>query len=87
MQRSGGTVIPQVEAAREAFFSQDVFRHRGIWDRNLFDGDSATGFWPSRKYGIDQRVRGGCFRLDLGVVVEGVRSFSKRLMNTVCSRS
>ena len=71
LQRSGGTDIPQVDAARKAFFSQETFRHRGIWDRNLFDGDSATGFWPSRKYGIDQRVRGGCFRLDLGEVVEG----------------
>jgi hypothetical protein len=71
LQRSGPTAIGVVEAARDSFFNQSVFRHRGIWDRNLFDFDSATGFWPSRKYGIDQRVRGGCFRLDLGEIVEG----------------
>ncbi len=71
LERSGATLIPQVGAARDAFFSQSVFRARGIWDRNLFDGDTSTGFWPSRKYGIDQRVRGGCFRLDLGEIIEG----------------
>jgi hypothetical protein len=65
---SGPSRIPQVKKAREAFFHQAVFVERGIWDRNLFDGDMATGFWPSRKYNIDQRVEGGCFRLDLGEV-------------------
>lgn len=69
LQRSGPTSIPQVEAARDAFFKQETFTRRGIWDRNLFDGDITTGFWPSRKYGIDQRVEGGCFRLDLGAVI------------------
>jgi len=69
LMRSGPTAIPEVQAAREAFFEQAVFRERGIWDRNLFDDDPGTGFWPSRKYGIDQRVKGGSFRLDLGQVV------------------
>ena len=73
MERSGGTDIPQVAAAREAFFSQAIFNSRGIWDRNLFDDDPETGFWPSRKYGVEQRVRGGCFRLDLGEVKDGGR--------------
>jgi hypothetical protein len=73
LKRSGGSEIPQVAAAREAFFSQAVFKARGIWDRNLFDNDPTTGFWPSHKYGIDQQVRGGCFRLDLGEVVDGGR--------------
>jgi hypothetical protein len=71
--RSGPTAVPQVAAARDAFFNQTVFTQRGIWDRNLFDGDPSTGFWPSRKYGVDQRVEGGCFRLDLGEVVEAGR--------------
>ena len=73
LERSGGTDIPQVAAAREAFFSQAIFNSRGIWDRNLFDDDPETGFWPSRKYGVEQRVRGGCFRLDLGEVKDGGR--------------
>ena len=73
LARSGETDIPQVRAAREAFLNQAVFKARGIWDHNLFDNDPATGFWPSRKYGIDQRVRGGCFRLDLGKIEESGR--------------
>ncbi|MDR2626466.1 MAG: hypothetical protein LBC40_00340 [Dysgonamonadaceae bacterium] len=63
--RSGETNIPQVKAARDAFFSQPAFVNRGIWDRQLFDGDLNTGFWPSRRKG-DIRIKGGCFRLDLG---------------------
>ncbi|MCP4895994.1 MAG: hypothetical protein GY906_03380 [bacterium] len=71
LKRSGPTTIPQVEAARDAIFNQEVFTERGIWDHNLFDDDLSTGFWPSRKYRVDQRVKGGCFRLDLGKVIDG----------------
>jgi hypothetical protein len=70
LSRSGPSRIPQVIEARQAFFSQDIFIKRGIRDRNLFDGDESTGFWPSRKYDIDQRVKGGCLRLDMGAVTE-----------------
>ncbi|MDR1369712.1 MAG: hypothetical protein LBJ72_06260 [Dysgonamonadaceae bacterium] len=63
--RSGETNIPQVKAARDAFFHQPTFINRGIWDKQLFDGDMNTGFWPSRRHG-DIRIKGGCFRLDLG---------------------
>jgi hypothetical protein len=73
LQRSGPTANPEVKAARDVFFNQPAFTERGIWDRNLFDDDPATGFWPSRKYRIDQRVKGGCFRLDLGEIVDGGR--------------
>jgi hypothetical protein len=66
--RSGNTKIPQVKAAREAFFNQDVFVKRGIWDKNLFDGDESTGFWQSKKYDIDQSVKGGALRIDLGKI-------------------
>jgi len=66
LQRSGKTSFPAVQAARDAFFNQPVFINRGVWDKNLFDGDMKTGFWPSRRYGIDQRIMNGCFRLDLG---------------------
>ncbi|MBI9035637.1 MAG: hypothetical protein JEZ03_14335 [Bacteroidales bacterium] len=68
--RSGETSIPQVKAARDAFFNQEVFTERGIWDQNLFDGNMQTAFWPSHKYSISQRVKGGCFRLDLGEIRE-----------------
>ena len=70
VKRSGETEIPEVKAAREAFFNQSTFVERGIWDKNLFDGDYMTGFWPSFKYKRDQKVKGGCFRLDLGKVTD-----------------
>jgi len=66
--RSGETIIPQVKSARDAFFNQDVFVKRGIWDRNLFDGDENTGFWQSKKYDIDQSIKGGALRIDLGEI-------------------
>ena len=64
--RSGKSNIPEVKAAREAFFNQKAFVNRGIWDKDLFDGNMNTGFWPSKKYDIDLRVKRGTFRLDLG---------------------
>ncbi len=56
--RSGPTAIPQVDAARRAFFTKPMFVNRGIWDRNLFDGDIGTAFVA--------RLAGRTFRLDLG---------------------
>ncbi len=70
LYRSGPTRIPQVKAARDAFFQQAVFVDRGIWDRNLFDSNPSTGFWPSRKYRINQTVKDGCLRLDLGKITD-----------------
>jgi hypothetical protein len=66
LKRSGETRIPQVRAAREAFFNQKMFVDRGVWDKYLFDGDMNTGFWAYRWAYGEQRVKGGCFRLDLG---------------------
>jgi len=67
--RSGESGIAEVQNARDAFFHQDAFVNRGIWDRNLFDSNMETGFWPSKKYDIELRVKGGALRLDLGEVV------------------
>jgi len=65
--RSGPTKIPQVQKARDAFFTQQLFVDRGLWDRNLFDGNLKTSFYPSRRQGrTDLRINGGAFRLDLG---------------------
>ena len=66
LQRSGETAIPEVKAARDAFFNQKAFVDRGIWDRNLFDDDLTTGFWQTRRY----RTERGCLRLDLGDVIK-----------------
>ena len=64
LERSGETAIPEVKAAREAFFNQKSFVDLGVWDRNLFDNDLTTGFWPTKRY----RTERGSFRLDLGKV-------------------
>lgn len=66
--RSGKTHINAVKNARDAFFNQNVFIERGVWDKNLFDSDWTTGFWPSKKYDIDLRIKKGALRLDLGEV-------------------
>lgn len=42
--RSGPSRIPQVQAARDAFFNQKMFIKRSIWNRSLFDGDLHTHF-------------------------------------------
>jgi hypothetical protein len=62
--RSGETKIQEVKAARDAFFNQKAFVERGVWDKNLFDGDPSTGFWQTRRYQTER----GCLRLDLGTV-------------------
>jgi len=68
--RSGKTEISEVKRARDAFFNQKVFIDRGVWDRNLFDSNMKTGFWPSKKYDVDLRIKRGSFRLDLGKITE-----------------
>lgn len=64
LDRSGETNVPEVKQARDAFFKQDAFVDRGVWDKYLFDGDLKTGFWTRG----EQKIKGGMFRLDLGKV-------------------
>ncbi|MBT8038408.1 MAG: hypothetical protein KJO21_12780 [Verrucomicrobiae bacterium] len=64
LQRSGETKIPEVQAARDAFFQQKTFVDRAVWDKNLFDGDLKTCFFPSPRIKTN---RPG-FRLDLGKI-------------------
>ncbi len=69
--RSGPTAFPQVKAARDAFFNQQVFIDRGLWDKFLFDGDRKTSFYPGRRWGKnDIRINGGALRLDMGKVTK-----------------
>ena len=67
LQRSGETTIPQVQAARDAFFNQPQFIGRELWDRYLFDDDTNTAFSLSWRWG-DMRVRkeDSQFMLDMG---------------------
>lgn len=77
LQRAGQTTVPQVQAARDAFFHQPTFVERGIWDGYLFDGNPSTGFFPSSCQG-DQRIAGGCLRVDLGdeIYVDSIRLYT-----------
>lgn len=67
LYRSGETKIPEVKAARDAFFNQSAFVGRDIWDKNLFDGDQATCFSINQRYSEKQKPQ-SAFRLDLGKV-------------------
>jgi len=68
--RSGSTTIPQVQKARDAFFEQDLFVNRGLWDKNLFDGNPDTAFYVCQRWGRgDGRINGGALRVDLGAAI------------------
>jgi len=60
--RSGSTAIPQVQAARDAFFKQPLFIKSGAWDRFMFDGQESTYFAPNKRF----FVNGGALRVDFG---------------------
>jgi len=59
--RSGPTLIPQVKAARDAFFAQKLLVERGLWDRYLFDDDLTSYFRV-----MDKPIWGGALRIDMG---------------------
>ncbi|MGJ8643249.1 MAG: discoidin domain-containing protein [Luteolibacter sp.] len=67
LERSGDTSIPQVKEARDAFFEQEYFWRRGVWDKYLFDGKLET-FLGVASNGRDQRLDGGALRVDFGKV-------------------
>jgi hypothetical protein len=47
-----------------------LFVDRGLWDKNLFDGDPDTAFYVCRRWdGVDVRIHGGSLRIDLGEAV------------------
>ena len=65
LQRSGPSHIPQVQKARDAFLMQPLFAERGLWDKNLFDGNDDTAFYVARRVGMVP-LSGGSLRIDLG---------------------
>ena len=69
LRRSGETAIPEVKAARDAFFNQKIYALRGCEGRFAFDGDSDTFFDGSSKLAYGGfRLDGGCLRVDFGGV-------------------
>ncbi|MBR4749041.1 MAG: hypothetical protein IK083_05675 [Abditibacteriota bacterium] len=71
LRRSGPTSVPQVRAAREAFFAQATYRARGCEGAWAFDGRPDTFFdAQSQTLCGGLRIRGGCLRVDLGGVMD-----------------
>lgn len=69
LKRSGDTKIPQVKAARDAFFAQETYTARGTEARAMFDGNPDTFFDAESKF-MNTRLEGGCLRVDLGKVYD-----------------
>ena len=69
LERSGPTKIPAVKKARDAFLNQPLFIDRGLWDKNMFDGDNETTFYIARRHGAEP-MSGGALRVDFGEVID-----------------
>jgi hypothetical protein len=69
LRRSGPSNITLVKEARDAFFNQELFWRRGIWDKYLFDRRDET-FLSTIHYQSDKRLAGGCLRVDLGTTLK-----------------
>lgn len=69
VNKAGTTDIPEVQAARDAFFGQKTYQLRGIESKYAFDGKEDTFFDGTSKlhYG-GYRIDGGCLRVDFGAV-------------------
>lgn len=65
--RAGNTSVPEVQAARDAFFAQRTYQLRGCEARNMFDGSDSTFFdFQTKSYNNGMRIEGGCLRVDFG---------------------
>lgn len=71
-KRAGATSIPQVKAARDAFFAQDTYILRGCDNAYAFDGNPDTFFDGNSRFlwGTGTRLDGGCLRVDFGRVMD-----------------
>ena len=67
LRRSGETKVPQVKAARDAFFGQENYRVRGCECSFMFDGKDDT-FFDGQSTLYNSRIDGGCLRVDFGKV-------------------
>ncbi len=67
LRRAGETGIPEVKAARDAFFGQQTYRARGCDAAFAFDGCEDTFFDGLSKTAFGGlRLKGGCLRVDFG---------------------
>lgn len=71
LRRSGPTKIPEVQAARDAFFGQRTYILRGCDSEFMFDKNPDTFFdGNSKNYAGGLRLNGGCMRVNLGETVD-----------------
>ena len=70
LARSGETRIPQVKAARDAFFNDIQFSGKKCWDKYAFDGNPATSFNVRKFSDMNLSMKHGAFRLDCGADVQ-----------------
>ncbi len=73
MLRSGETAIPEVKAARDAFFAQEMYAKTGCECAFAFDGKENTFFDNYSKiafWNFGFRHDGGCLRVDFGAEYE-----------------
>lgn len=71
LKRSGETAIPEVKAARDAFFNQKTYLLRGCESRFAFDGKEDTFFdGVSKTFFGGFRLNGGCLRVDFGDIYD-----------------
>ena len=66
LKRSGETAIPEVKAARDAFFNQKLFIEREIWDKYLFDDNPKTAFSMNMRWWDLREGTKSAFYLDFG---------------------
>lgn len=69
LKRSGKTTIPQVEAARKAFFEQEMFVKRELWDTYMFDNNQSTAFAVNMRWGGFDPDK-AALRIDMGKVLK-----------------
>lgn len=67
IRRSGPTSIPQVQAARDAFFAQELYKGRECDSRNLFDADLGTSFSVAQFFLSNYKQ--SSFMLDFGASI------------------
>ena len=66
-RRAGETTIPEVKAARDAFFAQSRYKMRGCESSFTFDGNEDTFFGASiTPHGSILAFNDGCLRVDFG---------------------
>jgi hypothetical protein len=61
--RSGPTKIPQVQAARDAFFNQPFYKVKGVEYQFAFDGNDSTRWYTPA-------VAGSALRIDMGEILD-----------------